>query len=114
MGSSGLRAYFLILHYIEIGKLFIKSLLNKLNYKINTADIIKLGMESDPSALIKEDLLYYALVDASLKNFIANNDYIYSCNLIIHKDATASGLQNFGLILGYKRPLSDYNLSGHD
>ena len=59
------------------------------------------------------DKLYVTKIYEKIKMLIDYNEI--DENTIIYKDATASGLQNYGIILGYKKEMLEYlNLNGQD
>jgi hypothetical protein len=107
------KSYIAIILFIEIGKFFIK---DSNNYIIKTEDIIRVGIEKyekKTEILEFEDILYlnkiyYLLDELILSDKIDNNSLIF-------KDATASGLQNYGIILGYKNEYLEFlNINGND
>jgi hypothetical protein len=107
------ETYVAIILFIEVGKFFIK---NTGEYDIKTSYIIEKGIEKynikDQNIKI-EDLLYvrkiYKLIDNLFEKRHIDN------NTLIFKDATASGLQNYGIILGYKTDMLKYlNINNDD
>jgi hypothetical protein len=107
--SDDVKKYFLIILFIEVGKHFMKKRVG-----VKTEEIISIGIENYESESMKSDIHD----DMSLKKIYVTIDYflenIYK-DVIIFKDATASGLQNFGIILGYKKDkLGVLNLNGDD
>lgn len=96
---SDKHSYALLVLFIEVGKIFIE----KKECIIATESIIKCGIlnykKLNKNVCFK-DLLYiekiYSRIDKVISGYI-------DANLIIYKDATASGLQNYGVILGYKK-----------
>lgn len=104
------NTYILIVLFIEVGKHFVE---NK-NEFIEAEEFIEKGIENYTKKNLNlkfEDILYvnkiYNLLDDLIKNKKIDN------NSIIFKDATASGLQNYGLILGYKKDKLKYlNMEG--
>jgi hypothetical protein len=112
--GSKIRDYFLILLYIEIGFLFAKSILTRGRYSLPLEDIIKLGISKSKlggDSLPSEDFLYFTKIVCEI-NSIGESKGLCVSDITIHKDATASGYQNFGLILGYKKSLKFFNLEG--
>ncbi len=94
------KSYLLIVLFIEIGKFFVKS---ENDHIIKTSKIILLGKQNYQIHNVDIDLknlLYIKKIYFILDNIIDNN--IIDNNTIIFKDATASGLQNYGILLGYK------------
>ena len=61
--------------------------------------------------LPSEDFLYFTKILFEI-NSIASSRSLCVSDITIHKDATASGYQNFGLILGYNKSLKFFNLEG--
>lgn len=106
------ETYIVIILLMEIGKFYIKT---EEKYFVKTEEIIKKGLENyyKNDRLGIEDTLYINKIKMNLRKII-NNENI-DLNTIIFKDATASGLQNFGIILGYKWDKLKYlNLDGDD
>jgi hypothetical protein len=105
--------YTAIVLFIEIGKFFIK---DTNNYDIKTSYIIEKGIEkyNIKCQNVKiEDLLYIKKIYSLLDNLFEKR-YIDN-NALIFKDATASGLQNYGIILGYKINMLKYlNINNDD
>jgi len=109
---KGKNVYIAIILFIEIGKFFIKNN----NYMIKTEEIIKIGrikyMNRD-NKVDFEDLIYLNKIYEKLSDLL-NHKKINS-NMILFKDATASGLQNYGIVAGYKKDMLKYlNLNGKD
>jgi hypothetical protein len=106
------KKYFMIVLLIEIGKFFTK---NTKELFVKTEDIIMNGIENykiKNREINKEDLLYLNKIYLILDNLINNNEIK---DTIIFKDATASGLQNYGIMLGYKEETLKYiNIDGED
>jgi len=97
---NNLQSYVLIVLFIEIGKFSMKKIEG---YIKKTEDIIKLGIYNYNNQNLDfdfEDKIYINNIYCALKQLINNG--IIDNNTMIHKDATASGLQNFGIIYGYK------------
>lgn len=105
------KKYFLIVLLIEVGKFFV----NAKSFFIKTEDIIISGLENYKIKNIninKEEIMYLNKIYLVLDNLVNYNKLI---DTIIFKDATASGLQNYGLMLGYKEEMLKYiNIDGSD
>lgn len=100
--ESDLLNYYLINLFIEVGKPYIKGNNNK--YSFTLEDFINKGIEYYEKG-IDNNYTY------NIKNIIEKG--FLDKKIIIYKDATSSGLQNFGIIAGYKKDLLKYlNLSG--
>jgi hypothetical protein len=96
--------YYLMNLFIEIGKPYIKGNDNKHFFSLE--DFILKGVEMYENGV---DNIY----TENVSNII--NIGIFNKKIIIYKDATSSGLQNFGILAGYKKDLLKYlNLSGLD
>jgi hypothetical protein len=104
------NSYILIVLLIEVGKFFISSVDN---YIIETEKIINIGINNykiKNKQLDFSDLLYIQKIYVQIDNLLQGN---ISENTIIFKDATASGLQNYGVLLGYKEEKLQYlNIDG--
>ena len=111
---SDFKSYLLIIFSLEIGKLFIKNEGKCFN---KTEDIIKLGLQYmntdvEFTRLKSGDAMYFSKIKKCVSELF---DDTLDCNVIIFKDATASVLQNFGILLGYKEEtLKFINLDGND
>jgi len=109
---TDIEYYVLIIQFIEIGKYFIKGE----KTFIKTEAIINIGIHNYENKVDNgnfDDMLYIKKIYMFIDNFFKNN-YIDQ-NTIIYKDATASGLQNYGIILGYKKDkLHLLNINGED
>jgi hypothetical protein len=107
------ECYVALVLFIEVGKFFLK---NTDYYIIKTTDIIQAGIKNYESRCIDvefKDLLYVRKIYNALDKLII--DKIIDNNIIIYKDATASGLQNYGILLGYNKHKLEYlNLNGED
>ena len=107
------KSYILIVLFMEVDKFFIDK--NK-NYMIKTEKIIQSGIDNYKINNINlnfNDILYIEKIYFSLRELINNN--IIDNNMIIFKDATASGLQNLGILLGYKEEKLKYlNINNDD
>lgn len=92
------RVYYAIILFIEVGKNFVKGK----KVFITTCEIIERGIkeyENRTQLSNFEDNLYLNKTYINIDELIKNN---LNENTIIFKDATASGLQNYGTILGYR------------
>ena len=105
--------YIALVLFMEIGKHYIEL---KNNCFIKVEEIIKLGIENfnkKEKKLKFEEYLYLNRIEYELIKLIKKEKI--NINTIIFKDATASGLQNYGIILGYKEDKLRYlNLDGDD
>lgn len=105
------NSYILLVLYIEVGKFFIK---NNDKCFFTLEDIIKCGINNFNNKnknLEFDDLIYLEKIYYYI-NCILKNEEI-DINTIIFKDATASGLQNYGILLKYKKDMLEYlNLNG--
>ena len=106
-------SYFILVLLIEIGKHFIKND----QYFVKTEEILKKGILCFENKTTISDLcdqmylnkIYYYL-NKILKERRVDEDCL---NIIIYRDATASGLQNYGILLGYKKNQLKYlNIDG--
>lgn len=107
------KSYFAIIFLIEIGKNFIES---EKSCFIKTEEIIKCGLrnlEKNEKNIKMEEEMYVNKIRNQMTKLLKKEDI--DENTIIFKDATASGLQNYGLLLGYKENMIKYlNLDGDD
>lgn len=105
------ESYIAIVLFIEIGKFFIK---NDNEYIIKTENIIKIGIEKHRKKEIElKNILYLKKIYLLLDDLLYNKNI--DKNTIIFKDATASGLQNYGILLGYQEDKLKYlNIEGKD
>ena len=110
------ESYIALVLLIEIGKFYIKT---DENYFIKTETIVKAGLdnylkdEKKEEAIDLEDKIYIKKIKENLLKLIKKEKIDH--NIVIFKDATSSGLQNFGIILGYKYEMLKYlNLEGDD
>jgi len=112
LNLSEIDSYMALVLLMEIGKFYLK----KEEYLIKTEEFIKRGLENydkEDEILKFEDRLYLNKIKENLKKIIKRDKY--DINTIIFKDATASGLQNYGIILGYKEEKIKYlNLDGEE
>lgn len=108
-----INTYLLIVLFIELGKYFIKS---ENNHFIKTRDIIQSGISNYLDQKIElnfDDTLYINKIKFEISKLLDNKEV--DINTIIFKDATASGLQNYGILLGYREDMLKYlNLDGND
>lgn len=106
------ECYLLLVLLIELGKFFIE----EKNYIIKTEEIIKLGIENidiNNKDIKFEDSLYIEKIKENIIALIKKEKI--DENIIIFKDATASGLQNYGILLGYREEKLEYlNLNGEN
>jgi hypothetical protein len=107
------KSYLAIVLLIEIGKHFIET---KNECFIKTEDIILSGIRNfkeQEKKLKFEETLYVNKIKNELCKLLKNENI--DLNTIIFKDATASGLQNYGVLLGYKKDMLMYlNIDGDD
>jgi hypothetical protein len=105
--------YFALVILIEIGKLFAKT---KENCFIETKEFINIGYDKFKKREFKNEIdddMYLCKMYEVLSNLLYQKKIDY--NTIIFKDATASGLQNYGMVLGYNKDMVKYiNLNGDD
>jgi len=110
---DNIKTYVLIILFIEIGKFFTD---NNNEYIIKTENIINSGINNYRSKNKKieyKHLLYIEKIYALIDNLLDKN--IVEFNTIIYKDATSSGLQNYGILLGYKKEMLKYlNIDNDD
>ena len=107
------ESYLIIVLFIEVGKFYIKK---EKEYMIKTEKIIKYGIEKYKEKNIDLDLydiMYIKKIYSEIDNIINKN--MIDKNMIVFKDATASGLQNYGIMLGYKEEKLKYiNIDNED
>lgn len=107
------NTYVLIILLIEVGKFFIK---DSGKYLIKTEEIISQGIKNyyeNNLEICFDDKIYLKKIYCLIEKVTKMRDYEYS--EIIFKDATASGLQNYGILLGYKNEMLKYlNLDGDE
>jgi hypothetical protein len=108
-----LESYIAIILFIEVGKFFIKG---KGEHMITTENIITAGIEQYTANNLNiefDDMLYLTKIYCHIKMLIKGERVDH--NTLIFKDATASGLQNYGIILGYKEEKLKYlNIDNDD
>jgi hypothetical protein len=106
------KSYVLLVLYMEVGKFFIKAASSCF---ITTEELILSGVENYKNTNLSlpfEDALYVKKIYAALDGTLRGNDL--NENMLVYKDATASGLQNFGIVLGYRKDrLEHLNLNGN-
>jgi hypothetical protein len=106
------ESYIALVLFIEIGKNFIN--VNNECF-VKTEDIVKLGISNfhDTGELDLGDSMYVNKIKCELKKLLKGEEI--DINTIIFKDATASGLQNYGILLGYKKEMLKYlNMDGNN
>ena len=107
------KSYIIIVFFIEIGKHFIKT---EDSCFVKTDDIIKAGISNyskENLDLKFSDYLYVNKIINNVKELLKNDEC--DINTLIFKDATASGLQNYGILSGYKKDMLKYlNIDGDD
>ena len=107
------KMYLLIVLFIEVGKHFIKS---KDDCFIKTEDMIESGIrnynDQDKKLEFSENL-YLNKIKREICRILRREKE--DTNILIFKDATASGLQNYGVLMGYKEEKLKYlNIDGDD
>lgn len=103
------KIYFLIVLFIELGKKNINKDLN--NYETKTEKIISMGIQRYLNKFTLSDDMYDNNIYNSIRLLICNN--ILNTELTVWRDATASGLQNFLLVYGFKECTLKYlNMDG--
>ena len=112
-----IERYYLYIILFELGKTFKSKLINKGNYSKGLEDFINNGYKqlkvSDwDKNLNSDDRVYLLYLYEVYKGILSGEAFDES--VLIFKDATASGLQNMGLLLGFNSPetLKLCNLSG--
>jgi hypothetical protein len=106
------ESYIALVLFIEIGKNFIN--VND-ECLVRTEDIIKTGISNfhDTKELNLSDSMYVNKIKNELRKLLKGEEI--DINTIIFKDATASGLQNYGILLGYRKEMLKYlNMNGND
>ena len=109
-GFNDKESYIALVLLIEIGKNFIKV---SNGCFVETEDIIKTGISNfyDTGELDLSDAMYVNKMKNELRKLLKKEEV--DINTIIFKDATASGLQNYGILLGYKEEMLRYlNMDG--
>lgn len=108
------NSYIALVLFIEIGKFFIK---DKPNIVTTTEDMIRTGIEEyvnpKKTKLKLDEKMYIKKIVNELDKLMRQEDI--DEGTVIYKDATASGLQNYGISLGYKyETLRFLNIHGED
>lgn len=102
-----INSYYLLLLFIELSKNYIKGEKNVYMYSINEFVVKGIYIYEHNTDLANIYIIYN--IDNLIKNKCINK------NFILYKDATASGLQNFGIIVGYNKETLKYiNLEGNE
>jgi hypothetical protein len=105
------NSYCLLILFMEIGKYFAQT---GDTCFIETEDFLKMGVENYNIKNINlkfEDALYVQKIYYHVDSLFQNGTF--DQNTIILKDATASGLKNYGILLNYKEEMLKYlNLDG--
>jgi len=107
---SDKESYIALILLIEIGKNFIKV---SNDCFVETKDMIEMGISNfyNTGELDLSDTMYVSKIKNELKKLLKKENV--DINTIIFKDATASGLQNYGILLGYKKEMLKYlNIDG--
>lgn len=108
------NSYILLILFFEVGKNFI----DKKDIMYKTSDIIKCGIDNYTKLnrnLDFDDMIYIEKIYNAIENVIFSGSTQFIDNMLIYKDATSSGLQNYGKILKYKKEMLTYlNLDGDD
>jgi type IV secretory pathway VirD2 relaxase len=103
----------LIVLFIEIGKHFIE---NKGDFFIKTEDMIKSGIvnyDNQIKELEFSENLYLNKIKREIRKILEKEEE--DNNILIFKDATASGLQNYGILMGYREDKLKYlNIDGDE
>jgi hypothetical protein len=98
--------------FIEIGKHFVET---KENCFVKTDEIIRLGiLNYNRERILKfDEMLYVNKIEKEICKMLGGKSV--DINTLIFKDATASGLQNYGVLMGYnKEKLKYLNIDGDD
>jgi len=107
------KSYILIILLIEIGKHFIN---NNNHHIVKTKDTIENGIKNYKEKNIEitfDKLLYINKIYFLIDSLLYNTDFNY--NSLIYKDATASGIMNYGILLKYKNEKLEYlNINNED
>ena len=103
-----ISAYIILVLMIEVGKFFVKTE----NCFISPEEFITAGLNNYKHINLEfEDQLYVNKIANIIKKILNNEKF--NSNTIIFKDATASGLQNYGILSGYNFEKIKYlNLDG--
>ena len=112
-GLENEKSYLITVLFMEIGKHFIE---NEGNYFVKTEDIIKVGMinyYNQTKELKFDENLYIKKIKREICSIISGGEG--DVNTLIFKDATASGLQNYGILMGYREDKLKYlNIDGDE
>jgi hypothetical protein len=107
------KLYFLIVLFMEVGKHFIG---NQGVHFIKTEYIIEVGIrnyKNQDKELKFDETLYVNKIKREISKILNGEEE--DLNVLIFKDATASGLQNYGIIMGYREDKLKYlNIDGDD
>lgn len=107
------KMYMLIVLFIEIGKHFVDA---KGDYFVKTEDIIISGIINYKNQIKELDFsenLYLNKIKREISKIMEGEES--DINTLIFKDATASGLQNYGILMGYKEDRLKYlNIDGDE
>lgn len=109
---SSKNSYLLMILFMEIGKHFVET---KDNCFVKTDEIINLGiLNYNKEEILKfDEMLYINKIKCEINKMLSGQDV--DVNTLIFKDATASGLQNYGILMGYnKEKLKYLNIDGDD
>jgi len=112
LNLNDIESYIAIVLFMEIGKSLVEA---KEECFVKTEDIIKAGIKNlyEENKLDFEEKIYINKIKKELLKIINKNKV--DINTIIFKDATASGLQNYGILLGYKKEMLKYiNIDGEN
>jgi hypothetical protein len=104
------ESYIALVLLIEIGKNFVKVTDECF---VETKYIVEMGISNfyNTGKLDLSDAMYVNKIKNELRNLLKKEKV--DINTIIFKDATASGLQNYGILLGYKEEMLKYlNING--
>lgn len=109
---SSKNSYLLMILFMEIGKHFVET---GNNCFVKTDEIINLGIlnYNREKSLKFDEMLYVNKIENEISKLLSGQDI--DINTLIFKDATASGLQNYGILMGYnKEKLKYLNIDGDD
>lgn len=110
--KSDRNSYILLILFMEIGKHFVKT---DDRHFVKTEEIINLGiLNYKKEKILKfDELLYVNKIESEIEKLLNSEDF--DKNMIVFKDATASGLQNYGILMGYNEEKLKYlNLDGDE
>lgn len=98
--------YYLIVLFIELSKDYIKASSEK--YFFDIVEFIEKGLELHSTWDYNNYNRIVEIIDNILKYRVVDKEFI------VYRDATASGLQNFGIFTGYRAQMLEYiNLQGN-